>query len=392
VFMNLDINFLFLNLNAIVTYFLGFTIFYFIRIGRVGKHLFYYTWSLGFVLYATQMVVRANNLFPIIPTSILLMIPALILFLSGLWSLSKGKGFMYIVFLTPISFITLIILYSVNILPLELAMIFGQTLIFLPIFIGVLHQRIMFGRNVDKFALGWLMLFISNLLLFDKGWLGDFFGITSKLIILAGTLDYDFVILSERVQKNISSKLPPIYTGGYPEGGLKLVIQNVLSNNNKNIKWIFKKVEENTVNDLYTYFFAFQNVTFHEYLRKLKWINPGRVFVFLFSSSTLKESDEFTILQMGISQIGATLSEIIKNYAETKQESSSDQKCIVIFDNLSLLIHSFGVYPVYNLLLDKMGILRANRVELFAILQPDTHKDESVTALFKSIADEVIYL
>lgn len=390
--MNPDINFLFLNFNAIVTYLLGFTIFYFISIGRVRKHFFYYTWAIGFILYATQMAVRANNFFPIILAGVLLMIPAFILFLSGLWSLSKRKGFMYILILLPILFISLITLYFLNFLSLELATSFGQIIIFLPIFVGVLYQRMIFGSNVDKFALGWFLIFLSNLFLFYSGWLGDFFGILAKLIILAGTLDYEFVILSERIQKNISSKIPPIDTGSYPEGGLKLVVQNVSSNDKKNIKWIFKKVEENTVKSESTYFFAFQNVTFHEYLRKLKWINPERVFIFLFSSVTLKESDEFTMLKMGLSQIGATLSEIIRTCKETRNECGSDKKCIVVFDNLSLLIHSFGEYPVYKLLLDKMGALRTDRVELFAIFQPDTHKDESVFAMFKSIADEVIYL
>jgi hypothetical protein len=390
--MNFDINFLFLNINAVVTYLLGFTIFYFIGIGRVRKHFFYYTWALGFILYATQMVVRANNLFPIASVGILLMIPALILFLSGLLSLSKGKWFMRVLMMFPILFIILIILYFLNFLSLELATSLGQMIIFLPIFVGVLLQRYMFGRKVEKIAFGWFLIFVSNFVFFYSGWLGDFFGIVSKLMILIGTLDYEFVILSERVQKNISSKTPPIDTGSYPEGGLKLVVQNVNSNNNKNNKWIFKKVEENAGKDEHTYFFAFQNITFHEYLRKLKWINPERVFIFLFSSSTLKERDEFTVLQMGLSQIGATLSEIIKKCGEAKIESSSEEKCFVFFDNLSLLIHSFGVYPVYKLLLDKMGDLRMNGVELFAIFQPDTHKDESVVALFKSIADDVIYL
>ena len=131
---------------------------------------------------------------------------------------------------------------------------------------------------------------------------------------------------------------------------------------------------------------------FQKYLRKLKWINPERVFIFLFSSSILREKHEFTILQMGLSQIGATLSEIIKKCTEDQKKYKSIQKCTIIFDNVSLLIHSFGVYPVYNLLLNKLGALRANQIELYTILQPDTHKDQTVPTLFKSISDENINL
>jgi hypothetical protein len=389
--MTLDINFLFLNLNAVVTFFLAFIILYFLLIERLEKHVFYYSWSIGFILYATQMVVRANNLFPVLPAMSFLMVSALIFFLWGLWSLSKRKDILYIVILVLIALGALSIIYLLGFVSLDLAMGLGSAVWYLPIVVGILRQRMIFGKNVDKFAVGWLLLFLSNLLLLDRGWIGDFFGITSKLIILVGTLDYDFVILIERIQRNINSGLPPIYTGDYQEGGMRLVIQNVASKKSKNADWIFKKVEENTENDRYTYFFAFQDVTSHDYLRKLKWINPERVIIFLFSNSASKVRDEFTVIPMGITQIGATLSEIIKR-SETNQKSRSDQRSVVIFDNLSLLVHSFGVHQVYNLLLDKMGALRTNRIELFAIFQPETHNDESITPLFKSISDEIIDL
>lgn len=389
--INLDINFLFLNLNAAVTFFLGFIILYFLRIERLEKHVFYYSWSLGFILYATQMACRAHDLFPVFPSMALIIIPVLFFFLWGLWSLNRGKDFLYIVISFLIALSALSIIYLVNLVSLELAVVLGQTVFYLPIIVGVLYQRIIFGKNVDKFALGWILLFFSNIILFDKGWIGDFFGITSKLIILAGTLDYEFVILTERIQRNIKSGLPPIHTGNYREGGMTLVIQTVTSKKGRSINWILKKVKENTENDDYNYFFAFRDVTSHEHLRKLKWINPERVFVFLFSNSTSRVRDEFTVIPMGITQIGATLSEIIKE-AEIKQKSRSNQRYVVIFDNLSLLIHSFGVHQVYNLLLDKMGALRMNRIELVAIFQPETHSDQSIPPLFESISDKIIDL
>ena len=394
--MNLDINFFFLNLNAVVTFFLGFVILYFIRIERLEKHVFYYSWSLGFILYATQIFGRANNLFTVFPAAAMIMIPALIFFLWGLWSLGKGKGFLFALISILIALSAIAILYLSNVLSLELALSLGQPFWYLPIVVGILYQRIIFGKNVDKFVLGWLLLFFSNLILIDKGWIGDFFGIASKLIIFGGILDYDFVILTERIQRNISSRLPPIDTGDYPEGGMKLVTQPVNSKNGRNTlhsrtNWIHNKVEENTENDCNTYFFAFQDVTSHKYLRKLKWINPEKVFIFLFSNSSSKVSDEFSVIPMGITQVGATLSEIIKK-CEVEQKSRSDKCNVVIFDSLSLLIHSFGVNQVYNLLLDKMGALRANRIELLALFQPDTHSDSSISPLFQSISDEIINL
>jgi hypothetical protein len=89
---------------------------------------------------------------------------------------------------------------------------------------------------------------------------------------------------------------------------------------------------------------------------------------------------------MGITEVGAATSEVTMNH------SSLEKGCNLIFVDLSLLVHSLGVYPVYNMLLDKMGAIREGGVDLFAFFQPETHSDKSVVSLFTSIADEVITL
>jgi hypothetical protein len=392
--MNLDLSFLFLNLNAVVTLFVGLIILYFLRIERLEKNIFYYSWSLGFILYSVQIFGRTYGFFPNLASIGLVMFPTLFLFLLGLWSLSKKRVFMYIVILNLILLGGLSVLYIFDFVSLDLALFVGEITWYLPVVIGVFYHRMVFGRNVDKFVLGWLLLFFSNVFFLDQGWIGDVFGLTSKLIILLGILDYDFVIFTQRIQKNIESELPPVYTGDVQEGGVKLVIQNVNSKKCGNLmrgrtNWMFEKIEENTKNGFFSYLFAFQDVTSHKSLRRLKWIKPERVFVFLFSNSDPKLDGEFTVLSMGLTQIGATLSEIIKEIG-IKQKSRPDQRYVVIFDNLSLLIHKFGVQQVYNLLLDKMGALRAKNIELFAIFEPETHSDQSITPLFKSISDEIV--
>lgn len=110
------------------------------------------------------------------------------------------------------------------------------------------------------------------------------------------------------------------------------------------------------------------------------------IVVSLVEKSVEKAKKEFTVLPMGITQIGAALYEVIKRHSNTKKRST------VIFTDLSLLIHSFGVYPVYNMLLNKMGALREEGADLFAFLHPDTHSDSSVVSLFTNIADETIKL
>jgi hypothetical protein len=89
---------------------------------------------------------------------------------------------------------------------------------------------------------------------------------------------------------------------------------------------------------------------------------------------------------MGKAQVGAALSELIK-------EHLNSQKCCMVFlMDLSLLIHTFGILPCYNMLLSKMGSLREAGVNLFTFFHPETHSDKSVFPLFRNIADEVIEL
>ena len=52
----------------------------------------------------------------------------------------------------------------------------------------------------------------------------------------------------------------------------------------------------------------------------------------------------------------------------------------------------FEPYPIYNMLLNKMGALREKGVELVAFINLDTHVDKSIISLFADIADEVVKL
>lgn len=363
-------------LNGAATIVFGLIVLLYVSRGRFYKHTFYYTWSAAFIIYGGQILFRVYiDYFPFIVFS---MISALILFFVGIWSISRKKGFLYITssFLLIVVFVTASLL--AGFIPVELSYGLGQIVYYLPIIIAILYQRVLFGKSVDKLALGWVLLLVSNISLWGA-WTDDIFSLFSKFLIFLGMMDQDFIITIEKVRDELQSPIPNAHFGEEEEGGLKLIRSSSVSKL-KNLEFVNKKIKENLNNDLDTYLFSFQDTIPYSELRRIKWIKPEKIKVFLFSTSVEKMKGEFTVLPMDLIHIGATLSEVIKK----------DKRSSVFFMNLSLLIHVFGVYPVYNMLLDKMGALREEGVNLFTFFYPETHSDGSVISLFENISDEII--
>lgn len=379
--MPAEVDFLFLILNSIVTCMCAGTILYNISAKQLEKHFFYYAWSLGFLLYGTEIFARAYSFHISIQT--LLMLFAFILFLMGVWSLAKGKNFLLVVILVFLLDVILIIIFLSGIIQFTTMLILSSHALFLPVTISILYHRYLFGRNVDKLALGWVLLYLSNIILWDTGWIIDCFAIFSKLILLLGIMDYEFVILVERARTAIVSTSPSPITETMKEGGLRLILPPQLSYS-WSVSWMEKKIHQNLKKGADTIVFSFQDAIPNRELQRMRWMNPEKVFIFHFSTSAEKMKSESTVFPIGLTQVGATLSELIRKYSNT------DNGCSIILSNLSLLINIFGALPCYIMLLNKMGALREGGVDLLAFFYPETHSDKYVVSLFENISDEVI--
>jgi len=382
--LEITIDFLLLISNALITWICGGVIFYKVSLRQLERHSFYYAWILGFFLYGLQLIFRAYSVPVFIQITPLFF--AFLLFVVGIWTLSRKKKLIYII--ATIYFVLFVNMWYLLSSSIQItnALIIGSTLTYLPVAVAVLYHRYIFGRNVDKLALGWFLLYFSNILLWDMGWIIDAFAIISKVIILWGIIDYEFVITTEKIRREWLTRRPPIHTWPEKEGLLRLVEFSSYSSHSKEIAWMTREIREKIKDDGDIYIFSFQDTILHGELRRMKWISPKRVFIFLFSTSTERAKKEFTILPFGLTQIGATLSEVIKKHDDLRRY------CTVFFTDLSLLIHVLGTYPCYNMLLNKMGSLREVEAELVAFFHPATHSDGSVVSLFESIADEVIRL
>jgi hypothetical protein len=382
--MEVDINNLFLILNSAVTFFCGGYILYHIYTKKLEKYFFYYTWAAAFLLYGIEIWLKLILKWSTSDYLALLILSTFFFFLIslGLWSLNREKHTLPLLIVMYCLSFSISIGYGLNLISFELGMGIAYLIFYGPSTLLLIHNRLLFGKNVDRLVFGWFLLLVVNIFLFGMGWITDLFASFSKIVLLMGVIDQDFTIISQKVREKTTFRYPSPFIGHEKEGSLVLVCPS----HSPRIEWVKRKIMENEGKENQIYIFSFQDVTPHKQLREIKWIKPEKVHILLFSQSSVKAREEFTVFSMGLTEIGAALAGVIKDNFD------AEKTCTVIFMDLSLLIHSFGAYPVYNMLLNKMGALREGGVSLFAFLHPETHTDKSVVSLFTSIADEVIKL
>lgn len=373
---------IFLILNGAFTILCGLIVTYYIFTKKFSKCWFYPLWSIGFFIYGTEIFLRAGG-FPIEISEGLLFV-AFLFFVSGIWIMSKGRQFLLTI-AGSVSFLVLFgLLYALKIYPFSALEFVGYTVIFLFVGLAILQHRLIFGRSAERLAIGWVLLYFTNILLTGQGWVIDVFAILSKLIILLGIMDYDFIVIADKIQEK---RLPPPEAGYAREGGLKLLLSSENSSaNQREGNWLRKKVVENVKESSDAIIFVFQDVLPYKELRAIKWVSPEKISIYLFSSSAQKVKSEFTILPMGLAQIGAALSQV------TKHHQTPEKGVTVVFFHLSLLIHLYGAEAVYAMFLNKMGYLRENGITLYALFYPSMHSDQTIVSLFSRLADEIIKL
>jgi len=358
-------------MNGAVTLVLGAAIAYFIFSKRLERHIFYFSWAVGFIFYGLEILVREY-----VEVAALSAIGAVMymFMVAGAWGLSPRN----LLIVIPVTLVLLLI-WMLGSFPTELFPAF----FFLIITVGVAYNRVIFGKVFDKIFVGWLLLLVANYLLWGY-WMLDVLAVIAKLLIFMGILDQEFTLVAEKIRA--SRKYPPAAVEAYGEGGLILVIPPHGSSRRDEIKWIEFKVKENIAKQLDTYILCFHSILKHEDLRRLKWMNPERVSVIIFSSGLRKAQEEFTVLDMDIASVGACLTEI------TRVCLNRREGCDVILVDLSVLIHSFGAHNILSLLLEKMGSIRESGVNLYAIFHPETFSDPSVEPLFRKISDAIVNL
>jgi hypothetical protein len=265
--------------------------------------------------------------------------------------------------------------------------ILASTFFYLPVASVIVVHRRLFGSSVDKLLVGWLTLFLVNILLPMGGWAADTLAIFGKLVLLLGIRDYDFAILSQKIRNGLSSSVSSPIAGFGEKGGMEMVVvkQREEPPLRAVTKWLKNRVDQNVDKGVETSVFIMQNVIPFDALRSIVWNMPDRVHVFMFSNDSPPGGKDFTVLKFGLAEIGAAVTEV------TRREREIEVVHEIVLVDLSIMIHTFGTEDVYNLLLNKMGALRSSLTYLTAIFHTSTHED-LVVSLFRTLADNITQL
>lgn len=384
--MATDIDLIMAIANALVTMGCGVTLIYLVYQRKIERHPFYYGWSLGFILYGLQILLRtfSTNSYVQIPMFLAFVIffPLSIFFLRP----RKSVILMFSVLFILGALFTALTYFDI----LEVTISFwiiASTFFYLPVASVILVHRKLFGNSVDKLLVGWLMLFFVNILIPLGGWPTDTFAIFGKLVLLIGLRDYDFAILSKKIRDGLSGSISSPTAGYNEKGGFELAILKPREDAPLKAvtKWLKNRVDHNVNTDIETSVLIMQNVIPFDATRSITWNKPDKVHVFIFANDSPPGTKDFTILKYGLAEIGAAITEVTRR----DQKSLTEHEILIV--DLSIMIHTFGKENVYNLLLNKMGLLRSSKTYLTAIFHPSTH-EEMVVSLFKTLADDVTQL
>ncbi len=383
-----DINLLVETANALVTIGCGIAILFLVLRGTLERHLFYYGWSIGFFLYGLYVLIRP--FFPVAIADIPMAIAFLIFFPITLFVLQPRRYTLILV-----AFITIVAVIfagfwlqgylQINVMFWDLSSVF----FYLPVVSVLIVHRKLFGSSVDKFLIGWISLFLVNVLFPLDGWVTDALALLCKLIIIAGIQDYDFALATQRIRKGLSENTPsPVGTfGDEDDTGLELVMLNLKKEDTLTLvtDWIKEKVDTNIRQNIETTVIILQDVLPYKTIRTIVWKKPDIIHVFLFSQNPADGTTEFSTLRYGAAEIGATITEVARS------ASSQARKNEILVVDLSIMINTLGVIQTYELLLSKMRLLRSNNMSLIALFYPEIHEDKTV-ALFKSISSHTFQL
>lgn len=193
------------SINAIVT--LGCAA-YILKVYRDVRKFFYLAWSIGFVIYGAQILIRL--LLPGISEWVpgILHMITFALIIAGLEDVLKETK---IPLLKTYALLVVLVVFFYLFLALDrilMGVIFLSSGWIIPTYGTVLMRRV-YGHLADNILIGWLFLYVANIV-FTIGQVPIYFidvlAIFAKLVLLVGIVNPAFpwlptLVLSERLEK-----------------------------------------------------------------------------------------------------------------------------------------------------------------------------------------------
>lgn len=374
---------LFRIINGLITL----AIFYSLnRLYNKTKRRFYMFWSLGFLFYGVNILLRI--FVPVIEMNPLGLL-AFLLNILGFVIMMTGIGE-----LVDTARMTLIISVLIQI-TLTISVLRGDSeqlawvMVLSPYLVIIFSLAYLYARydvKIGTIILGWVAIFLGNVAL-SFNYLDiiyvDIISTIGKLIVYYGMTQPTFSFLADDLRKFILSGVPIEFLADY-RGGVGLINLSGYSRAQE-IDWIKTRIHQNKSRGIRTILFSFYDLIAPSALDEdtraslyLVRVIPGhRGLENIFDNQVITIDDDPNLIQI-------VLDDVITASGETTVPTE------VLVYNLSNAIFIHGWTRLFSLVLTKIPKLKENQVKLSCFYNPEAHEDQSVITKFETLADEII--
>ncbi|MFP3951088.1 MAG: hypothetical protein ACLFVP_02955 [Candidatus Bathyarchaeia archaeon] len=379
------------GLNGFVTLFLAYVLY---KIYSECEKKFYFYWSLGYVFYGINIVIRIfyQPSFSVETYTDLIVAFFAILFV--------GLGFTFMIIgvgeliMKPVH-----MLLATMILPLfpVLQIVTGHIFISLSMLSILLPYAFMVfsllvinwktSLDLNLLTIGWSILLFINVGFFSKTMDHSLVEVMSgfgKIVIYLGMTKPNFSYIVDDFRSFLLSGVPTEYLDTYT-GGFGLVnLRN--ANRRKEVKWIEERAASNSKKGIRTILISLYDMItpndFHdEAIRKELYF----IRVIQGNPSTELRFGE------GIMRVGEDLNKIDLLISDIFKFSNQNRlPCEVIIYTLSHLLHTHGWKRIYSYFTSKMPTIKNSKIKFTCFYYPETHEIRSDILKFETMADEVI--
>lgn len=372
--------------NMLVTLYLS-TLLY--RVYGTTSRRFYLYWSLGYLFYGLNILVRMvtpesfeitfSNMF-----AFFLVMAAFVFMVVGVGELIEKTrlllGSSILLILSPI----VQVFAGQELIPYTMAFALIPYL-----FMATSLLIISWRSNVDLKLLtsGWWILFLANFgFLTSQIEVGfvDLISTVGKIIIYWGMIHPNFSFIVENLHSFMLGGIATEYMED-TQGKFTLVNLNNI-HKEKDVQWIKDRVDENVAKGVRTIIVTMYDMIIPGDIIKSETVDELYFVRVVPGNRGLPNAFEEKIISINddLNQLDILFSDVLKFSTETRVP------CDIIVYTFSHLIHTHGWKRVYSFITSKNPLLKASMVELTGFYSPASHMDSSEIITFETIADRII--
>jgi hypothetical protein len=354
---------------------------------RTNRRFFLY-WSLGFLLYGVNIMLRV-----VAPEIIVSQLTLFIFFLTTMGFILIVTGIGELVHRTKYLLTTTLVLPAILIVQYFMGGDWQYFIWFIVLspymFIVISLIVIMRVYNYDLKLLlaGWTYIFILNVAfafdMMNPGFV-DLLSAVAKVVIYWGMTLPSFAFIVDDLSNFIIGGIATEYH--LPQSGEFTLVNLSAHTRDKEIAWIKNRVDANSRKGIRTIIISYYDLITPSDIGMVD-DNEDTYFVKVQTGSkTFPNTFENKVMAIGddLSQMDLLISDIIKLSNERQIGSE------VILYSLSTIIHTHGWKRMYSFLTAKMPLIKSSYVHLTAFYYPETHETSADIVKFEIMADRVI--